>query len=365
LVAKVNASSLDTIEKYIISWFKQSDNPSFLNLSLRIYKIYASSVGLGSNLVLDELAVTRVKTIISQTGVGSSIEWDTVYSALSVLTIISEKSESVYGSDFKGTWDNIIGCLLYPHTWVRLSASRLVNQVVNNLEKFEVKFTDFEIQTIVSRIMHQLSAPSISENLSTVAIKTLVKIVIRWKDHNTKFISKDGDTEEKTPSYSSALDYMVSRASAIIRSEENPNDSFMSKKSSIQLLAMMVQLMNETQLLDESEKIMLPLFIYTEIDQNNRLKDQDKELVDLAQECLKMLEVKMTVSDFTKSYTSVKQTVMKRRRERRTKRSILAVTAPDIAAQRKLKKHARSREKRKHEKDDSGFYQRKNKTRRT
>lgn len=34
----------------------------------------------------------------------------------------------------------------------------------------------------------------------------------------------------------------------------------------------------------------------------------------------------------------------------------MAVSAPEIAAKRKLKKHERVREKRKHEKDINGYY---------
>ena len=367
LLKKLEPSSLDTIEKYITAWLKQAADQSFLNLGLRIYKIYLSSVGLGNNKDLDDLAISRVKSIISDTDVGSEMQWDVIYTSLSLFSVYVEKSSSVYQSEFKSTWSKIIACLLYPHSWVRLASARLVGDLVVNLDKFDEKFSDYEIQTVVSRTLHQLSAPSISESISSTAIKTLVKIGMLWKEANTEYIPepKSKTDDLRTVKYNNSLDYMICRASAIIRSEENPTESFISKKSCIQLLAMLIQIMDDAQLQVESEKIILPLFVFTEGDHHYRMTEEQQELSTISQECLQMLESKLSVADFTKAYANVKQIVWQRRQERRAKRSILAVSAPDIAANRKLKKHARTREKRKHERDDNGYYQRKNKQRKS
>lgn len=71
---------------------------------------------------------------------------------------------------------------------------------------------------------------------------------------------------------------------------------------------------------------------------------------------MQLIEQKLGVTEYTKVYSQVKSAVNARRQERKTKRSQMAVHAPDVAARRKLKKHERSREKRKHEKDDNGYY---------
>lgn len=364
LLQKLGPSDLEIVTKYIVAWLKQIHEAQFLGLGLRIYKIYVSSIGFEQNSVLNELAINRIKMIISDTDVGSDIQWDLVYTALSVFAVYAQESKSVYMEDFKGAWNNVFGCLLYPHLWVRQSAARLVNGVINNLDKFEEPFTDLELQMIVSRILRQLGAPSISEDLASTSVKTLVKIAMCWKQSNASFIQKNMD-EDKEPHYANAIDYMISRLGAIIRSEENRTESFMSKKSCIQLFGLLIQILDEGELNAESEKFVLPLFTYIEYDASSRLSDTDLELSTLAQECLQILESKMSVSEFTRAYANVKQHVSQRRHERRAKRSILAVTDPEIAAQRKLKKHARSRQKRKHEKDENGYYQRKNQRKRT
>lgn len=363
LLSKLDPESLVIVEKYITAWLKQAQNATFMNLGLRVYKVYLVTVGLGRNTALDELAMNRVKTIVSNTDVGSESQWDLVYSALNLFIAYVDQSEKGFSIEYRNIWDRIIGCILYPHLWVRQSASRLVNLLVNNFDKFEKKFTDLEIQNVVSRTMRQLGAPMVPEGLAATSVKTLVKIAVGWKENNVAFIPKELETVQDVH-YSSALDYMIVRAGAIIRSEENPVDSFMSKKSCIQLLALLVQILDENQLVEESGKIIMSLFTYLEQGAGDGINEEQQELGNLAQECLQILESKINVSDFTKAYATVKHDVLARRQERKAKRAVLAVKAPDIAAQRKIMKHVRSREKRKHEKDENGFYQRKNKKKR-
>lgn len=138
---------------------------------------------------------------------------------------------------------------------------------------------------------------------------------------------------------------MVTRIGGIIRSDEHRMDSFMSKKACIQLLALLVQALDEDEVIAEGEKILLPLYGYLETYYSRAVDEEQEELRTLSNECLKILEDKLQVSDFTKIYTAVKQTVLERRKERRSKRAILAVNAPQISADKKLRKHARSRKR--------------------
>ena len=75
----VQPSSLSTMEKYIIAWLKQSDQPTFLNLGLRIYKLYLTSMGFGTNETLDDLAISRISSVLSDTAVAVSYTHLDVY----------------------------------------------------------------------------------------------------------------------------------------------------------------------------------------------------------------------------------------------------------------------------------------------
>lgn len=358
LLQKLDSQSLEIVDKYITAWLKQGDDLSYVNLGLRVYKVYLTAIGTGRNPPLDELAISRMKSCIADADSASETQWTQLYTALTVFESYTKTPEVLHSENLKGTWKGIIGCLLYPHLWVRQVAARLVNYLIDNLDSMGKTLSDLELQTVASRVLRQIGAPSISEDLASVSMKTLLKIAIYWKEHNTKFIDKI-TVNESERKYDSSLEFLIARVGAIIRSEENPTESFMSKKSCIQLLALLVQVLDH-ELKSEAENIILPLFVYLEYDVSYTLSDSQKELSDLAQECLQILESKLSVSEFTQAYARVKQKVWARRQERRAKRSVLAVTEPEKAARRKLRKHERSRDKRKHEKDDSGYYQRKN-----
>lgn len=362
LFEKLGEENMGEIEKFILAWLKQADNTLFIGLGLKIYKIYLNKLGPSTNEALDSLALTRVKSIISNTEVGSDSSWDLVYTTLGVFSVfVSKNEERAFTDEFRETWSQIMNCLLYPHSWVRLSAVRLVNQLINNSDKLGTPLTDYEVQTIAYKLFRLLGAPNLPENLSSVAVKTLLVIIMRWNENKTPYIDR---TEENSAfKYADAIDFAIGRTGWIIRSEDNPNDSFNSKKAAIQLAALIIQVLSSERLSKDADKFIMPLYMYLEPNTYGLDEDQ-QELHNLGSECIKILESKISVSDYTAAYARVKQQVMQRRQERKAKRAVLAVRAPEVAANKKLRKHARSREKRKHEKDENGFYQRKNKKRR-
>ncbi|CAR25318.1 Utp20p [Lachancea thermotolerans CBS 6340] len=357
LLAKLGQGNIGTEEKYILAWLKQ-DTASFLELGLRIYKIYLSSMSLGANSELDGLALSKARKIIAESDAGSETEWNLVYTALNVLTAYVDATDEAFAVSNTPMWTSVINCLLYPHPWVRLISSRMVNKYVGHQGKLENPFSDLEIQNIAYRIFRQLGAPSISESQATTSIRTIITIMARWQKDNTPFVTA-GEGDRK---YNTAIDFALSRIGSIIRDEENGRELFPSKKACVQLLALIIQLLDEEQLKHGANTIILSLFTYLE-DERRNLDERSEELKQLAQECLELLQGKLSVADFTTIYSSVKHEVTRRRYERRAKRATLAVVAPEAAARRKLKKHARSKEKRKHEKDENGYYHAKNKKR--
>ncbi|QLQ80371.1 hypothetical protein HG537_0D03720 [Torulaspora globosa] len=364
LLEKLDSDSLQVVTTYIMAWLKQVHEVSYISLGLRIYKLYQAVAGDNVSAALEDLALSRTKECIENADTEPEDQWAMTYTALIAFESYADRHpKGVYLKSLRNTWNNVISLLLYPHLWVRHASARLVGFLIENLDSFEDPFSDSEIQTIASRIVRQLSAPSISDDLANVSIKTLLKIATRWKEQKADYIESE-DVVLRGKRHTSAIAYMISRIGAIIRSEENQTESFASKKACIQLLGFLIQLLDD-ELKDVAEALIMPLFVYLDYDVSAALSENHTELSALAQECLQMLEAKLSVSDFTKAYANVKLEVVNRRKERKAKRSILAVTQPEKAAQRKLKKHARSREKRKHEKDDSGYYQRKNKRTRT
>ncbi|SCU80430.1 LAME_0B03114g1_1 [Lachancea meyersii CBS 8951] len=358
LLMKLGNRNVSSVEKYITAWLKQSD-PMFVELGLKIYKIYLGAIPFGSNNALDTLAISKAKKIISESSLGSAAEWNLIYTALNVLsTYVDAQEESLTSGDSE-MWSSIIDCLLYPQPWVRVVSGRMVGKLIQQREDAGKPLSASMIQNIAYRTFHQLGAPSVSESLATTAVKTLITILRKWISEKTAFIPKEGEDAR----YDSAVSFSLARIGSILRDEENFRETFVSKKASVQLFALITEMMDETELKLAAGAIILPLFTYLE-DDRRVVDEQVQELQQMSQECLEMLQTKLSVSDFSSAYSNVKQEITRRRYERRAKRAALAVTAPEAAARRKFKKHARSKEKRRHEKDDNGFYRAKNKKRR-
>ncbi|SCU81885.1 LAFA_0C07778g1_1 [Lachancea sp. 'fantastica'] len=358
LLARLGKSNVGPLEKYILAWLKH-DDPTFVELGLKIYKIHMDALALGDGKGLDSFAISKAKKIISSGTAGSSVEWNLIYTALNVLDRYVELEQDEIISEDIGMWSSTIDSLLYPHPWVRLISGRMVKKYIQKREESGVPLPPAELQKIAYRIFHQLGAPSVSESLASTAVTILVVILRKWVADKTAFISKENEDAK----YETSIDFSLARLGSILRDEENFRETFVSKKASIQLFGFIVEMMNETELKSVAAAIILPLFMYLE-DDRRIIDEQVQELQTMSQECIELLQNKLSVSDFSIAYSRVKQEIARRRNERRARRAALAVTAPEAAARRKLKKHARSKEKRRHEKDDSGFYRAKNKKRR-
>lgn len=361
---KLDTKHLSIVEKYCIAWLSQTSNDLLMRCGLNIYKLYISEFDVGKCKALDELALKTIQSVISSSKNESqnetNIEWEVVYSSLSVFsTICSKLKVRVFELHYEQLWKLALDSLLFPHSWVRLISCRIVGILLSNIDVIEFELSEYEIQTIAYRLLHQLGAPSISQELGTQITKNLVLITMKWEANNTLYqyrSSTDADSSDSTK-YEFATDYLVSRICSLIRQENNYRDSFVSKKSSVQFAAMLVQILSTEKLPAASEKILLALYNLTELNPNN--SEEESELVSITMECMQMLENKLGTSEYTNIYSNVKQAVNMRRRERKTKRAQMAITAPDLAAKRKMKKHERSRDKRKHEKDDNGYYRKK------
>lgn len=342
-------------EVYISSWLGQRANSLLSRCGLQTYKLIVSEVGLGADEKLDLLAMDSIRATLELAKKAENkddVEWELVYSSLTVLaTVFGKLGDSVFQREYKSLWLDVVDALLYPHSWVRLSASRLIGIYVSKLD--EMNLTDYEIQTIAYRLLRQLAAPGISELLGSQIVKNMAKITMYWSSKQTPYVDSTSTPDDSN--YQLASEWAISRTSAILRNEIGEN-LLTNKKSSIQYVALLIQILSVDEVFKVAETIILPLYNYTE--SNN---DNDEELKTLSLETMEMLESKLGVTKYTEKFTKVRQLVTRRRQERKAKRSQLALTAPDISAKRKMRKHERFREKRKHEKDENGYYREKRK----
>ncbi|CCG22033.1 Utp20 protein [Candida orthopsilosis Co 90-125] len=350
MMKKLN--SVDFIEKYCTAWLQQSSNVLLKRCGFQVYKMLISVFGMKQFPSLNKLVLENISKILSDSKFseeGNSVDWELTYSSLSVFgAIVSCVKDQIYEQKYVSLWDLVIDCLLYPHSWIRLITCRLVSVLLSNLDKS--KLDNDKMELIATKLIHQLRTPSLSDELGTLCIKNLAFIAVKWEEASAEL--KNGDDGEMQY----ANDFLIKRVCGIIKQE---NQSTIAKKMTIKFLILFIQLTKEDRMIEVSEKIIDSLYNFTDEEYCRSLSDD--ELTNMSLQALNMVKEKIGTTEYTRLFAKVRQQVDTRRKSRKAKRSQMAVTAPDIAAKRKFKKHERVREKRKHEKDENGYYRPKKK----
>ncbi|RLV90056.1 U3 small nucleolar RNA-associated protein 20 [Spathaspora sp. JA1] len=351
---KLPETGVATIIKYVTAWLKQT-NPLLKRCGFNIYKLIIVNFPFGKYASLDTIAIENILQVINsaKTNQDEELSWELLYSALSTFSALSSSLKSDVFK-FKEIWQGIIDILLFPHSWIRLICSRLIGVLLGN----EAGVKDDQLQLIVYKLIHQLRAPGITEDLALQASKNLIVVAMKWEGDSTVWqvepeAEGEGETEreerEGKGKEQLANDYIISKISSIIKQETFT--SIIAKKSCIQLLAMFIQFTTTERLPQVSSIIISSLYNFTD-----PIYSTNEELTNLSLESLEMIKEKLGIAEYTKIYTNLKLQINQRRRERKAVRSQLSVSNPEVSSKRKLMKHARSREKRKHEKDANGFY---------
>ncbi|CUM65326.1 uncharacterized protein PRCAT00002961001 [Priceomyces carsonii] len=359
---KLDYSDMKDIETYCYKWIAQSSNSLLKRCGFSVYKIYISEYGVNKNKNLDQSALKAIESILrmSVKDENVDVEWELIYSSLSTFSsLLNILKTTIFDRLYENIWKLIVENLLFPHPWVRLISCRLIGILLTNSEAIDFYLNEYEIQTIAYRLLRQLGASTVSQELGTQIVKNLVLVTKMWESNETLYYYKasNNDESDELTKYKYAVDYLVARICSIMRHESKSMDSFISKKSSIQFCAIFIQLLSMDRLLSYAEFILLALYNFSELDAKK--SEKEAELIDLSLECTQILEGKVGVTRYTDIYNRVKQSIALRRQERKSKRAQLALNAPDIAAKKKLRKHTNSREKRKHERDANGFYRNK------
>ena len=101
----------------------------------------------------------------------------------------------------------------------------------------------------------------------------------------------------------------------------------------------MVQVIPGDELIPLAPTMIMPLYNLIDSPENGLIKD----LKDLAQETLELLQSRVGVTAYTQAYNKVKEAVQEKRRERKYKRSIQQVADPEKAAVKKMRKNERKK----------------------
>ncbi|ANB11042.1 Utp20p [Sugiyamaella lignohabitans] len=359
---------LSLIEKYCTTWLTNRENELLLRGGFQVTGIYCAKFGVRKNPKLFKLAISVLEKLLEDAKSDSNVvvQWETLYQGLQFVAKTVQNSNGLkilFSSNYQQLWDLIESSLLFPHAWVRLASSRLIGKlysVYSGGKNCEITISTDGLQSTAFKFVRQLGAASISEDLGIQIVKNLVFISMQWeKSEETIYFVKprssnedededdDTATEERIP----VIRWLIQKISSVLRAEKNFKEMIVSKKASIQLLASIIQLLSVEKLSEMAEDIIMAFYIYS-ISEEDRTRD----LKELCLEALNMVQKKLGTTKYVQAYSNVQQQVSERRLERKSKRAIQSVSAPDVYARKKLRKNLAKREKRKHSKDENGYY---------
>lgn len=315
------------IELCMVSWLGAGGDKAVVGA--KAYQALVDELGVGVCAEADAAGKAYVSRVLNNAGAEAAeeVSWNEVHTAVTLFGHVVKAN----GQADHSVWQLVSLALLYPHPWVRLAAARVVGPSIETS-----LWSDEESVALARRLLRQLGAKVLDDELAGQTVRSLAGLVRRWDGSDV--------VHDETP----AGVWAVGRVAAIVRGDNTEE----AKKAGVRFLATVPSVVSST------EAVAFPVLRAL----NTLVEGEESELRDLAIESLGVWEGRLGKEEYARVYTEVKVEVGKVRVERRAKRAALAVTAPEASARRKLRKHERFREKRKERgKDENGFYKGKKK----
>lgn len=353
LLGKLGYAKSASLRTLIQQWLSLEDNVALQRCGLMAYRCFMNTFGFGEATDLDEVVLQKIKATFKVGEDHSSEEtWEIIHCCLVIYQgIVEQIKVKSLSAEYEPFWIHVVDLLLYPHPWVRKSSAHLISYLIDNLKSTSINLGDYKIQTIAYRSLRQLHAPSLTDELGLQVVHNVIALLRYWADNTTPYMTGE---ESASPEYETATDFIISKLCHAIRFLASPN----ALKYALQILALATQVIEERALERSLLEIVTCLYRFAEADEH-----EDTSVVDVGKECLHILRNKLGENLFAKTYSKAKSDISELRKERREKKALLAVSAPEVIARRKLKKHERAREKRRHQRDGNGFYKSKKKRR--
>lgn len=386
-IERANPPKRQSFLTVLRTWLGQWDNPLLPRVALQLYTMYldinVSSVEKELPLLHGHIAQTLKRSLTNT----ADADWELIYFALETFAKTSQiYPQQAFAASADPLWANICQCLWFPHTWVKLSAAKLLgtyfaDYAKNNMntELLELPLrgsgglllkTD-EMITVTRASLSMLKLSSINEELASQSVQNLValgkimsKTSMLWQSKTQHQGDEDDESgvdggEEgstlDTADRKTALRFIFERVSAIIRRGPATTKavSLISLKASLQLIGALAAHLPLSALTPCLPTILLPLHNLTDTAIAAPFSIEEafttgyKTLVSNAGEILTMLQKKLGPTEFIAQLSRVREGVKERREGRRIKRRIEMVTEPEKIERTKVRKGEKRKEKRK------------------
>ncbi|TDL22984.1 hypothetical protein BD410DRAFT_769374 [Rickenella mellea] len=416
LVLRLSDAQRKMILGHAHAWASQDANPALSRVSAQVYGLIVDALQGDAKphlLVilkdikdrLDSAAVEMSQLEESEDNhadeSAAELEWQTPYHALAVLAKIFTIFPDTLTRHEASVWPTVVRLLLYPHAWVRTSASRLLGTLFAatpvsapdpNLPD-DMPLSLEGMKGVAKALCAQLKSEHLDAALGTQVVKNLFYVGKCFclmaatttggdgntdgaevaeenaggeegdsdggsgsedePDDNTK--GQNGSSEPKNdnplPWLFSRLSYQARSAQIARRNKRSHSENWAEQPSAIlKWFATMTSHMAATQVERYLPHMLSPVYRITE-DDTIRDAHMD-ELKSLASELQDLIQAKVGTTAFAQVYNRIRQSVLGVRRERRTARAVEVATNPEKAAKRKMQHNVVKKESKKRKNRD-------------
>ncbi|CEG75265.1 hypothetical protein RMATCC62417_10338 [Rhizopus microsporus] len=390
---------LPTICKLLNVWLDEGKKPSLQRAACQVYGLLFESFGAQLRGQVAGL-IPRLSSILDtskqqaeelaesanveeedeyEDKMDTDLQWEVAYYAINMFAkIIKAYPKVVHEKDTESVWPSIQYMLLYPHTWIRSSSTRL----------YGVYFSDIDAETRMVKNTSIKCTYLTKETLKTLAIDFLEQLKSKYttQEHadqivkNLFFIGKcfyymseeeDKEDTQEDVHIDDALDETIEEekddtaaqaAARMIKQDAHKKSlnwlfrkcSFDARGAAIKRIPNAIIMrssifkwfaaMCNTMMAEELPPYLMPVIapIYRTVNDEHNKDPNFESLQQLGNEVLNLLQNKAGPTVYFAVYQRVRQQVLKTREQRKTKQAILAVTNPALAAKRKLDKRQKA-----------------------
>ena len=367
LFERVGTEQMDAFLSLLQKWTSKKDNPAIQAAAFQCWVVALRKISLA-----DAVTITVQNNIADVLRESEDADFDGGYEvvlpALATLHTLIDVSPSIaFSNQSLGMWQSVHTHLDSANMDTREVAAKLIEEYFSHLASsssksgsglsavplrgtYGLKLEGQEMRQICQSSLQVLlsGVDDSTEALATQTVRNLVFLgrcfaanLMEW--HNSdRMLSYNGDEDGDAVndiSDLSAIEYLLNQLSYITRQENLP---ILSRTSAVQCQIALIKHIDEVP---DIAALVKPLYLLTDPAVPKPNDEAFKALTDLARELLDAIQQKSGTDVYLSALGEARSYAKSRREDRRQKRKIAAVSAPEQWAKAKKRKHEMQRAK--------------------
>ena len=387
LFERSDSEHVNALLMLLRAWITQHDGPLLIRAAYQAYGIYFEQCGHGGEKEMRILVPQIAQDLKSKLKGTREDNWEVLYCVLQTFAKICQILPVLaFSASTAPLWSSTRQCLSYPHGWVKISAAKLMGLYFADFAKANAGkdplqlplkgsnglwLTEAEAIEVTRASLALLKVPSVGEDLVGQCVRNLAflgKLVaqtdVLWPQRtpiqaadgsNDSLEDSNEEVSRETHDERSAFSHIIFQLCLIVRRPPATTraSSLVPISSTLQLLAVLTRHVPTPTLRPFLAAVLLPLQILNDptvpapFSTDAAFNERYRSMVSNAGELMSNLQEKIGTGEYIRVLQGVREGIKGRRQDRRTKRAIEKVSAPEKAGNDKMRKGERKREKRK------------------